>query len=116
MRPSAIFMGSPLPIGGKPASQSSAVLLQESAPTRLATLPNHGAVGKEGSAKKHGKTSGLRGEFATLPHHAGPTDWEASFPEMGAGWSNRWQALAHEEQAILAGTWMAHQSVSAGPD
>jgi hypothetical protein len=35
---------------------------------------------------------------------------EARFPEMGAEGSSRWQAFAHEEQAILAGAWVAHES------
>jgi hypothetical protein len=85
----------------------------------LATLPNPRAGGKEESAKKHGKTSSLRGEFATLPLcHTTPDRpiWEASFPEMGAEGSSRWQAFAQGEQAILARARIAHKSVFAGPD
>ena len=112
-------MGSPLPICGKAASQSSAGLSKESAPSRLATLPNRGRVGKEEIAKKHGESSGLRGEFATLPlcrTTQGRLVWDSSFPEMGAERNRSWQAFAQGEEAILARARMAHKSVSAGPD
>jgi hypothetical protein len=62
-------------------------------------------VGKGEIAKKYGKTSDLRGEFATLPPcHTTPGRpiWDTSFPETGAEWSSSLQAFAQGEQAILA--------------
>jgi hypothetical protein len=119
LRTSAIFVGSPLPICGKAASQRSTGLCKESARTRLATLPNPGAGGKEESAKIYGKRSGFGGDFATLPlcHTTrGRPVWEARFPEMGAQWGSRVQALAHRKQAILSRDPMAHQPAFARPD
>jgi hypothetical protein len=88
LRPSTILMGSPLPICGKPASQSSAGLLQESAPTRLATLPNHRAGWQRGNREKTRKNERFTRRFchfATLPHDAGPSGLGCQLPGDGSG-------------------------------